>query len=63
MIQNAPPQDLSNLTIPSLYAYLRANVTEEEKAATERWARDVIQNGGRPISELRDLIEELRNKP
>ncbi len=42
------------------YASLRATVTEQEKAETEQWARALIEHGGRPISELRDLIEELR---
>jgi len=43
-----------------LYAYLRATVTEEDKADMERYVRDVRENGGVSFREALDQLKQDR---
>ena len=43
-----------------LYAYIRSTITDEEKAETEKWAKDILETGGEPVSVLLDYIKNAK---
>ena len=53
---NLPPGTQVGIVIPEP----PRPMTEEEKLELDRRARDVMKNGGRPLSELLNMIEQFQ---
>ena len=43
-----------------LLRHMAESMTDAEKQELERRAKDVLENGGRPLSELLDLIDQFQ---